>query len=161
MAMTKRKPLRPRIHPYLAPDLMARLDEYVAARGVSESAIVGEALEQLLGGQGERDVLYRRLDAINRRVEGSRDELSEEITELRRHVVAQGQLLRLLLVTWLNGMSPSSPEKRPKPGELYRQVMETLGHQVLAGRTLFDELPPEVRETLAAQLERDVEQEAD
>jgi hypothetical protein len=149
--MTKRKPVRPRIHPYLSPELMARFDEYVGARGATDSAIVAEALEQLLGGQGERDVLYRRLDTINRSVERSRDALVDEVRDLRRHVVAQGQLLRLLLVTWLNSTSLS--EKRPKPAAVYRQVMEALGDQVLAGRSLFDELPAAVRETLAAQLD--------
>jgi hypothetical protein len=157
--MAKRKPLRDRIHPYLPPELMGRFDEYVAARGISESAIVAEALEQLLGGQGERDVLYRRLDTLNRSIERSGTAVTDDVRELRHQVVAQGQLVRLLLVTLLNTMPPS--EKRPKPTAVYREVMEALGQQVLAGRTLVDELPEQIREALTAQaLERDEEREA-
>jgi hypothetical protein len=51
-----------RIHPYLGPDLRARLAKHCLATQTSESAVVRAALEQYLDGTGDFALFLRRLD---------------------------------------------------------------------------------------------------
>lgn len=151
--MAKRKPVRPRIHPYLPPELLARFDEYVAARGMTESAVVAEALEQLLGGTGARDVLYRRLDNMTRAMEGL--DVRTELGELRQHVIALEHLVRALTSVWLANTAEVPKEQRRDQKSVtaaYERLWAAFTKSVASGRTVLDDLPRGARDALAAQV---------
>lgn len=157
--MARPKPVRPRIHPYLSPELLKRFNEYVASRGSSESAIVAEALEQLMGGTGEKDVLYRRLDKMSRTLEGL--DVRSELSELRQHVVMLDHLVRVLTLVWLR-TAEDVPKQKRRDGKSVKlaleHIMAALTKSVASGRTLLDELPPGARSALAGQsLDREAE----
>jgi len=153
--MAKIKPLRARIHPYLSSELVRRLDEYVAARGMTESAVVAEALHRHLGGMGDRDILYKRLDHMSRTIDGVGKEVADlrgDICELRQHVLAQGQLLQLLVPTFLSLLQLVPPDKRPGKApwlqSAVRDLYGALGQRIAKDHTLLSDLPAEVREAL-------------
>lgn len=146
-------PRRSRIHPYVNSTLRHQLDEYATKHGLTESAVIQEALIKHFEGTGDKKVLFDRLDHVSSTIERTGMDLSAELLELRQHVVAQGQLLALLAPPILSLMQLLPNEKRAGTSAWVQSCVShlyaTLGQRVAKDLSLLHQLPEEVRDALA------------
>ena len=148
-------PRRSRIHPYVNSTLRHQLDEYATKHGLTESAVIQEALLKHFKGIGDKEVLYGRLNHVSSAIDRAGEEVAElraDICELRQHVLAQGQLLQMLVPTFLSLGQLLPADKRPgkAPGlpAAVRNLYQAVAQRVAQDRTLLNDLPAEVRERL-------------
>jgi hypothetical protein len=134
--MTPTKPTkfeRRRLYPYVSGSLGQRLAETCAARGVTESAVVEEALEQYLGGANDLKLVMQRLDR-----------LSGEMRHQKRD-------LELLSEAFAASLKFSFAHTRPVPEEsrmaalaladaLYKQFVVHIVQQYSSGARFLDAL---------------------
>ena len=132
----RKHPSRSRIHPYLSSALRHRLDEYCAKRGIHESALVEQAIAQLLDGTSAVSLLYRRLDSVSRRFD-----------QLLQALELQGELLNEFLKIWLRNTPPlPDPDAQSTVRQArlrYQRILERIAARVSSGKTFVDELPKE------------------
>lgn len=140
--------------------LRHQLDTYATRYGLTESSVVQQALTNHFEGPGDpatrdKEKLYDRLDNMSRTIDRAGNEVGElraDICELRQHVVAQGQLLQMLVPTFLSlgQLLPADklPGKAPGLPAALRDLYQALAQRVAKDRTLLHDLPAEVREHL-------------
>jgi hypothetical protein len=127
---------RPRIYPYLHPELRERLAKYCAVTRVTESAVVAESLDQHLAGTSDLSLLLRRLD----RLSSQQDRL---LSRLELLSLAFATFLRMWLAytpripAELRSQAQASAEVR------YGKFMERVAEQFTGGKTFIDDLPQE------------------
>ena len=124
----------------LPPDLMTKLSDYAARKGVSQSMIVEAALASHLSPDGAdrlEAALARRLDRIGRNLE-----------RLERHVDISNEALAVFVRFWLTS-TPLLPDNsvaaaQAKGRERYEGFVEALGRRLARGRKLADEVVRDV-----------------
>jgi predicted DNA-binding protein len=133
-----------RLHPYVSPELAHRLESYCAAKGITESAFVQEAIEERLKGEPKDvDLLLRRLDRQDRALAAQyRDQAV--LTE------AFGFFVR----TWL-ALQPPMVEPDKHAGERlgakrYAHFVEYVSMQVATGRAFATDVANAPREKVSA-----------
>lgn len=124
----------------LPPDLMTKLIDYAARKGVSQSMIVEAALASYLTPDGAdrlEAALARRLDRIGRHLE-----------RLERHVDISNEALAVFVRFWLTSTPPlpdnSLAAAQAKGRERYEGFIEALGRRLARGRKLTDEIVRDV-----------------
>lgn len=124
----------------LPPDLMTKLSDYAARKGVSQSMIVEAALASHLSPDGAdrlEAALARRLDRIGRHLE-----------RLERHVDISNEALAVFVRFWLTSTPPlpdsSVAAAQAKGRERYEGFVEALGRRLARGRKLADEVVTDV-----------------
>ncbi len=120
----------------LPPDLMTKLSDYAARKGVSQSMIVEAALASHLSPDGAdrlEAALARRLDRIGRHLE-----------RLERHVDISSEALAVFVRFWLTSTPPlpdsSIAAANAKGRERYAGFVEALGRRLARGKRLADEI---------------------
>jgi predicted transcriptional regulator len=120
----------------LPPDLMTKLSDYAARKGVSQSMIVEAALASHLSPDGAdrlEAALARRLDRIGRHLE-----------RLERHVDISNEALAVFVRFWLTSTPPlpdsAAAAAQAKGRERYESFVEALGRRLARGRKLTDEI---------------------
>lgn len=115
-----------RIQPYLSRDLFQKLRAYAAARSLTVSAVVAEALGEYLERDDVEDaLLVRRLDGLTHAVE----QLGRDLNTL---AVGFGRFVRYSFFS----APPAADDKVVKRAEaLYRDFLAKVGEQLRAGGT--------------------------
>lgn len=124
----------------LPPDLMIKLSDYAARKGVSQSMIVEAALASHLSPDGAdrlEAALARRLDRIGRHLE-----------RLERHIDISNEALAVFVRFWLTSTPPlpdsSAAAAQIKGRERYEGFVEALGRRLARGKKLADEISQDV-----------------
>lgn len=123
----------------LPPDLIRRLADYAARKGVSQAVVVEAALESYLSPDGSdrlEAALARRLDRLSRASE-----------RLERHVTIGNEALALFVRFWLT-ITPPLPDAanaaaQAKGRERYQAFIETLGRRLAQSGGLAGEVASE------------------
>lgn len=123
-----------RIHPYLPPPLHARLVDHCATRGVTESAVVTEALTQYLDGLSDPALLYRRLDRVTRALDRA-----------DRDVGLLSQSFGMFVRVWL-AHTPRIPKESRAAAVAsaegrYREFLDAVAARITSGKRFLDDLP--------------------
>jgi hypothetical protein len=125
---------RPRIYPYLHPELRERLAKYCAVTNTTESAVVAEALDQFLLGTTDHALFLRRLDGLS---------LGQDRILWGLEVLSQA--LALFLRVWLAHTPRMAKDARSRArasaDARYRKLMGRLSEQLADGRRFSDDLP--------------------
>jgi hypothetical protein len=129
-----------RIQPYIAREVRQRLARHCAGLGLTESAVVNEALTQYLDGTSDATLWMRRQDLLDRRVQ-----------RLARDVEILSQTVGMFLRVWFAHTPALRKEARQaasQSGEQrYRLLLERVGEQFTGGKRFTDDLPPLSRES--------------
>jgi hypothetical protein len=129
-----------RIQPYIAREVRQRLARHCAGLGLTESAVVNEALTQYLDGTSDATLWMRRQDLLDRRVQ-----------RLARDVDILSQTVGVFLRIWFAHTPPLAKEARhaaSQSGEQrYRLLLDRVGEQFTEGKRFIDDLPPLGRES--------------
>jgi hypothetical protein len=124
-----------RIQPYIAREVRQRLARHCAGLGLTESAVVNEALAQYLDGTSDASLWLRRQDLLDRRLQ-----------QLARDVEILSQTVGMFLRVWFAHTPPLPKEARhaaSQSGEQrYRLLLERVGVQFTDGKRFIDDLPP-------------------
>jgi hypothetical protein len=122
-----------RIQPYLSRDLFQKLRAYTAARSLTMSAVVADALgEYLKRGEVDEDLLGRRLDGVTHAVE----QLGRDLDAL---AVGFGRFVQYSL--W--SIPEKVDDKAVHRGEtLYRGFLARVAEQLRAGATFTAQVFP-------------------
>ena len=137
-----------RIQPYLSRDLFQELRAYAAARSLTVSAVVAEALGEYLGrDDGEDALLVRRLDGVTHAVE----QLGRDLNAL---AVGFGRFVRYSFFS----APPAADDKVVKRAEaLYRDFLAKVAEQLRAGGTFTRQVLPPHRPPPAPSTPRNTE----
>ena len=124
----------------LPPDLMGKLADYAARKGVTQSLVVEAALASHLSPDGAdrlEAALARRLDRMTRHME-----------RIERHVDISNEALAVFVRFWLTSTPPlpdaALAAAQVKGRERYEGFVETLGRRLARGRRLADEIVRDV-----------------
>jgi hypothetical protein len=124
-----------RIQPYIAREVRQRLARHCAGLGLTESAVLNEALTQYLDGTNDAMLWMRRQELLDRRVQ-----------RLARDVEILSQAVGMFLRVWLAHTQPLSKEARQAASQSseqrYRLLSERVGQQFSDGKCFTDDLPP-------------------
>ena len=108
----------------LPPDLMGKMADYAARKGVTQSLVVEAALA-------------RRLDRMTRHME-----------RIERHVDISNEALAVFVRFWLTSTPPlpdaALPAAQAKGRERYEGYIEAVGRRLARGRKLTDEIVRDV-----------------
>jgi hypothetical protein len=126
-----------RLQSYVEPALAERVDQYCAATGLSESALIKSSLTKSLDGTNDATLVLRRMDRLGRAREQDHRDL-EFLSE------AFSVFVRL----WL-AHTPGMPEEAKRTARMnaesrYKQFVEHVVEQFSGGRRFFDDLPQEL-----------------
>jgi predicted transcriptional regulator len=124
----------------LPTDLMIKLAEYAARKGMTQSLVLEAALASYLSPDGAdrlEAALARRLDRLSRQME-----------RIERHVGISNEALAVFVRFWLTS-TPPQPDNalaaaQMKGRERYDGFVETLGRRLARGRKLADEVSRDV-----------------
>jgi hypothetical protein len=123
-----------RIQPYIAREVRQRLARHCAGLGLTESAVVNEALAQYLDGTSDASLWMRRQDLLDRRVQ-----------RLARDVEILSQTVGMFLRIWFAHTPPLPKEARQSASQSgeqrYRLLLERVGVQFTEGKRFCDDLP--------------------
>jgi len=122
-----------RIQPYLSRDLFQKLRAYAAARSLTVSAVVAEALGQYLERDEVQDaLLVRRLDGLTHTVE----QLARDLLAL---AVGFGRFVEYSFVS-----APLTADHKvmTRAGALYRGFLAKVAEQIRAGTTFTGQVFP-------------------
>jgi hypothetical protein len=117
-----------RLHPYVSPELAHRLESYCAAKGITASAFVQQAIEERLKGEPrDLDLLLRRLDRQDR-----------ALAAQQRDQAVLTESIGFFVRTWL-ALQPAMIEADKQAAERlgekrYAQFVEYVSMQVATGR---------------------------
>jgi predicted transcriptional regulator len=124
----------------LPPDLMGKLADYAACKGVTQSLVVEAALSSHLSPDGAdrlEAALARRLDRMTRQME-----------RIERHVDISNEALAVFVRFWLTSTPPlpdtALAAAQTKGRERYEGFIEALGRRLARGRKLADEIVQEI-----------------
>lgn len=124
-----------RIQPYIAREVRQRLARHCAGLGLTESAVVNEALTHYLDGTSDATLWMRRQDLLDRRLQ-----------RLARDVEILSQTVGMFLRIWFAHTPPLPRDARhaaSQSGEQrYRLLLERVGEQFTDGKRFTDDLPP-------------------
>lgn len=131
---------RSRMNVYFDPDLLSQVEALALRRKVSKSAVIEAAVASFLSGDSAERMeaaLSRRLDRLNRQVDG----LDEDLAIL-------GETLSLFIRFWLT-VTPPLPEvarnsARAKGAERFEGFMESLGRRLATEDRFLKELARDV-----------------
>jgi hypothetical protein len=117
-------------------ELEARLSKHCDGGGVTQSAVVEEALRLHLDGTEDRTLLFRRLDRLGRAV-----------ARLQRDVELQAEAFGVFVRLWFAHTPSVAAEargavQRSAEGR-YRQYVQYVAEQFSGGRRFIDDLPRE------------------
>jgi hypothetical protein len=128
---------RPRIQPYLAPELHSRFLQYCAAKRQTESAVITAALTHYLDETRDHLLVLRRLDRLGR---------AEERTQRDLELVsaAFGLFLQFWFAHTPTISSDARDAARRNAASRYKQFVEHLAEQFGRGRRFIDDLPKEL-----------------
>jgi len=132
MAVSKVR--RVRVSARISVSVRDRLTKYSAASGISERAVIENALRQYLEGSSDSALMLRRLDRLQALV--GRDHRDLELLS---------EAFGLYMRAWFLAHSPSVAEsKTPHAGEgAYKAFAQHLGERFSAGHRFVDDLPKE------------------
>jgi hypothetical protein len=135
--MAKSKVRRVRVCARLSVELRAKLAKYSAASGISERAVIEDALQKHLGNESDTELLVRRLDLIKL-------DMARNHRDLELLSEAFGRYMRL----WFVAHAPSTVEPgkgaaRAAGETPYRQFAQQLGAQFKQGHRFIDDFPLE------------------
>jgi hypothetical protein len=129
-----------RIQPYVARDVRQRLARHCAGLGLTESAVVNEALAQYLDATSDATLWMRRQDLLDRRLQ-----------RLARDVEILSQTLGMFLRIWFAHTPPLPPEARQAAShngeQRYRLLLERVQARLMEGKRFIDDLPHIARES--------------
>lgn len=127
---------RPRIQPYLAPELHSRFLQYCAAKRQTESAVIAAALTQYLDETRDHLLVLRRLDRLGR---------AEERTQRDLELVsaAFGLFLQFWFAHTPTITADARDSARRSAASRYKQFVDHLAEQFGRGRRFIDDLPKE------------------
>ena len=124
----------------LPPDLMSKLADYAARKGVTQALVVEAALASHLSPDGAdrlEAALARRLDRMTRQME-----------RIERHVDISNEALSVFVRFWLTSTPPlpdtALPAAQTKGRERYEGYIEAVGRRLARGRKLADEIVRDV-----------------
>jgi len=125
-----------RLQSYVEPAMAERVDQYCAATGLSESALIKSSLTKYLDGTNDATLLLRRMDRLGRARERDHRDL-EFLSE------AFSVFVRL----WF-AHTPSLPEDAKRSARInadsrYKQFVEHVVQQFSGARRFLDDLPQE------------------
>jgi predicted transcriptional regulator len=129
-----------RIQPYLSPDLFRKLRAYAAARSLTVSAVVADALGEYLERDDVEDaLLVRRMDSVTHAVE-----------QLRRDVdtlaVGFGRFVRY---SFFSAPATADAKVVHRAEALYRDFLAKVGEQLRAGVSFTRQVFPTYRSPAA------------
>jgi len=124
----------------LPADLMTKLADYAARKGVTQSLVLEAALASYLSPDGAdrlESALARRLDRLSRQME-----------RIERHVGISNEALAVFVRFWLTS-TPPLPDNalaaaQMKGRERYDGFVEALGRRLARGRRLADEVTADI-----------------
>jgi hypothetical protein len=133
--MGAKKGLRVRVGTRLSIELRSRLSKYCDGSGISERAVIEDALNKYLHSADDTTLILRRFDRIEREMARDRRDL-ELLSE------AFGQYVRL----WFAAHAPSGGDagkaKAAAAAETtYKQFAQHLGKGFSQGRRFVDDVP--------------------
>lgn len=135
--------MRERLNLTLPTEMIARINELAARKGLTRSAIVEAAVASFLS----PDSSDRLEAAFTRRL----DRLSRQVQRLERNSSLSTETLALFVRFWLTITPPLPPDAQAaaqiKGRERYEGFIEALGRRWLQGRRLFDEIPQDSDDT--------------
>ena len=124
----------------LPPDLMSKVADYAARKGVTQSLVLEMALASHLSPDGAdrlEAALARRLDRMTRQME-----------RIERHVDISNEALAVFVRFWLTSTPPlpdaALPAAQTKGRERYEGFVEAVGRRLARGRKLADEIVRDV-----------------
>ena len=124
----------------LPPDLMSKVADYAARKGVTQSLVLEAALASPLSPDGAdrlEAALARRLDRMTRQME-----------RIERHVDISNEALAVFVRFWLTSTPPlpdaALPAAQAKGRERYEGYIEVVGRRLARGRKLADEIVRDV-----------------
>jgi predicted transcriptional regulator len=124
----------------LPPDLMSKVADYAARKGVTQSLVLEAALASHLSPDGAdrlEAALARRLDRMTRQME-----------RIERHVDISNEALAVFVRFWLTSTPPlpdtALAASQAKGRERYEGFIEALGRRLARGRKLADEIVRDV-----------------
>ena len=127
---------RVRIHPRIDATLARRLTALSAARKLTETALVEDALRQYMDGTRDATLILRQLERIFRELERS-----------HRDVQLHGEAFAIWTKSWFAHTLPM-PEDGKRAARLlgetrYKQFVAHVTEQFAAGKRFLDDLPRE------------------
>jgi hypothetical protein len=129
-----------RIQPYLSADLFGKLRAYAAARSLTVSAVVADALGKYLERDEVEDtLLVRRLDGVTHAVE----QLRREVDTL---AVGFGRFVRY---SFFSAPSTADSAVVQRAEGLYRDFLGKVGEQLRAGMSFTRQVFPSYRSSAA------------
>jgi predicted transcriptional regulator len=132
--------MRDRLNLSLPEEMIARINELAARKGLTRSAIVEAAIASFLS----PDSTDRLEAAFTRRL----DRLNRQVQRLERDSSLSTETLALFIRFWLT-ITPPLPQDahasaQIKGRERYEGFIEALGRRWSQGRRLFDEIPKDM-----------------
>jgi hypothetical protein len=138
--MADTKVRRTRVCARISVSVRNRLAKYCAASGISERAVIENALRQYLEGSSDVALLLRRLDRLDR-------ELAREHRDVEVLSEAFGRYMRLWFVAHAPSAAESGKAAARAAGEnAYKKYAEQVGEQFGRGHRFLDDLPREAVE---------------
>jgi hypothetical protein len=129
-----------RIQPYLSPDLFGKLRAYAAARSLTVSAVVADALGEYLERDDVEDaLLVRRMDSVTHAVE----QLRREVDTL---AVGFGRFVRY---SFFSAPATADAKVVHRAEALYRDFLAKVGEQLRAGVSFTRQVFPTYRSPAA------------
>ena len=128
---------RVRLAPYVEATLAERLEQFCAAAGATESAVVAAAVRQYLDGTSDTALLLRRIDRLGRALARHQRDL-ELLSE------AFGVFVRLWFAHTPNIPEEGKTSARAHAESRYRQFVQHVTEQFSGGRRFIDDLPREL-----------------
>lgn len=138
--------MRDRLNLSLPVEMIAQINDLAIRQRMTRSAIVEAAIASFLSPDGADRIeaaLGRRLDRLTRQVQ-----------RLERDSGLTTETLAMFVRFWLTITPPIPPDAQAsaqvKGRERYEGFIEALGRRLNQGRTLFDEIPRDMRGKQAA-----------
>jgi len=130
MAVTKVR--RVRVSARISVSVRDRLTKYCAASGISERAVIENALRQYLEGSSDLALMLRRLDRLS--VALSRDHRDLELLS---------EAFGLYMRAWFVAHSPSVADNKTMRagGDAYKAFAQHLRERFSAGHRFVDDMP--------------------
>lgn len=137
--------MRDRLNVSLPVEMIARIADLADRKRLTRSAIVEAAVASFLS----PDAADQREAAFARRL----DRLSRQVERLERNIGLSTEALALFVRFWLTVTPPLPSEAQAaaqvKGRERYEGFIEALARRWNQGRSLFDEIPKDVPDTLS------------
>ena len=132
--------MKHRLNIYFSHELLERLGDLAAQRGLTKSSIVEAALTSFLS----PDAADRREAVFVRRL----DRMTRQIERLERDLTIGVETLALFVRFWLAVTPPlpesAQPAAKAQGSERYEAFIETLGRRLQQGRGLVREVSEEI-----------------